>query len=86
MQSVPGAPTASAASSENSRAAPTEAVVFAWQGAAADRGLSGRGHAGSSVPGIRECIDTAAPRVCDAGKSRCRMAADLFGAEGVAAG
>ena len=36
------------------------------------------------MPGIRECIDIATPRVCDAGKSHCRMAADLFGANGVA--
>ena len=36
------------------------------------------------MPGIRECIDIATAWVCDAGKSHCRMAADLFGANGVA--
>ena len=37
------------------------------------------------MPGIGECIDIATPRACDAGKFHCRMAADLFGASGVAA-
>ena len=36
------------------------------------------------MPGIGECIDIAIPRVGEAGKSHCRMAADLFGADGVA--
>ena len=37
------------------------------------------------MPGIRECINIASPRACDAGNSHCRMAAGLFGADGVAA-
>ena len=37
------------------------------------------------MPGIRECIDIGSPRVCDSGKSHRRMAAGLFGADGVAA-
>ena len=36
------------------------------------------------MPGIGACIDIATPRACDAGKSHCLMAADLFGADGVA--
>ena len=36
------------------------------------------------MPGIGACIDIATPPVCDAGNSHCRMAAGLFGADGVA--
>ena len=36
------------------------------------------------MPGIGDCIDIATARVCDAGKCHCRMAAGLFGADGVA--